>query len=213
MKVFIVGATGRVATELIKDLVAKGHQITAAARKPENVVLKDDPLVTTVKLDLHASVEELATLIEKQDVIYFTAGSRGKDLLQSDAFGAVKTMQAAEQNGIKRYIMLSSMHALEPEFWHEGALAKIMDYNIAKFFADNYLIHNTSLDYTILQPAVLVEEPGTGKITVGKEIGKQNSIADVASTLAELLEHDNTRGKVILMSSGTTPIAQALASI
>lgn len=213
MKVFIVGATGRVATELIKDLVAKGHQITAAARKPENVVLKDDPLVTTVKLDLHASVEELATLIGKQDVIYFTAGSRGKDLLQTDAFGAVKTMQAAEQNGIKRYIMLSSMHALEPEFWHEGALAKIMDYNIAKFFADNYLIHNTSLDYTILQPAVLVEEPGTGKITVGKEIGKQNSIADVASTLAELLEHDNTRGKVILMSSGTTPIAQALASI
>ena len=213
MKVFIVGATGRVATELIKDLVAKGHQITAAARKPENVVLKDDPLVTTVKLDLHASVEELATLIGKQDVIYFTAGSRGKDLLQTDAFGAVKTMQAAEQNGIKRYIMLSSMHALEPEFWHEGALAKIMDYNIAKFFADNYLIHNTSLDYTILQPAVLVEEPVTGKITVGKEIGKQNSIADVASTLAELLEHDNTRGKVILMSSGTTPIAQALASI
>ncbi|MBD5069002.1 MAG: SDR family oxidoreductase [Lactobacillus sp.] len=213
MKVFIVGATGRVATELIKDLVAKGHQITAAARKPENVVLKDDPLVTTVKLDLHASVEELATLIGKQDVIYFTAGSRGKDLLQADAFGAVKTMQAAEQNGIKRYIMLSSMHALEPEFWHEGALAKIMDYNIAKFFADNYLIHNTSLDYTILQPAVLVEEPGTGKITVGKEIGKQNSIADVASTLAELLERDNTRGKVILMSSGTTPIAQALASI
>lgn len=213
MKVFIVGATGRVATELIKDLVAKGHQITAAARKPENVVLKDDPLVTTVKLDLHASVEELATLIGKQDVIYFTAGSRGKDLLQTDAFGAVKTMQAAEQNRIKRYIMLSSMHALEPEFWHEGALAKIMDYNIAKFFADNYLIHNTSLDYTILQPAVLVEEPGTGKITVGKEIGKQNSIADVASTLAELLEHDNTRGKVILMSSGTTPIAQALASI
>ena len=213
MKVFIVGATGRVATELIKDLVAKGHQITAAARKPENVVLKDDPLVTTVKLDLHASVEELATLIGKQDVIYFTAGSRGKDLLQTDAFGAVKTMQAAEQNRIKRYIMLSSMHALEPEFWHEGALAKIMDYNIAKFFADNYLIHNTSLDYTILQPAVLVEEPGTGKITVGKEIGKQNSIADVASTLAELLEHDNARGKVILMSSGTTPIAQALASI
>ena len=213
MKVFIVGATGRVATELIKDLVAKGHQITAAARKPENVVLKDDPLVTTVKLDLHASVEELATLIGKQDVIYFTAGSRGKDLLQTDAFGAVKTMQAAEQNRIKRYIMLSSMHALEPEFWHEGALAKIMDYNIAKFFADNYLIHNTSLDYTILQPAVLVEEPGTGKITVGKEIGKQNSIADVASTLAELLERDNTRGKVILMSSGTTPIAQALASI
>ena len=85
MKIFVVGATGRVASELVKDLVAKGHQVTAAARHPENVLLKDSPQVTAVKLDLHASKEELAALIGQQDAIYFTAGSRGKDLLQTDA--------------------------------------------------------------------------------------------------------------------------------
>lgn len=195
MKIFVVGATGRVASELVKDLVAKGHQVTA------------------VKLDLHASKEELATLIGQQDAIYFTAGSRGKDLLQTDAFGAVKTMQAAELNGIKRYIMLSSLHALEPEFWYEDGLAQIMDYNIAKFFADHYLVHNTDLDYTILQPTALTEESGTGKITVGATKVSKNPIPDVALTLAEILEHDNTRKKVIMMSSGDTPIEQALASV
>lgn len=41
------------------------------------------------------------------DAVYFTAGSRGKDLLQTDAFGAVKTMQAAKKLSIERYIMLS----------------------------------------------------------------------------------------------------------
>ena len=213
MKIFVVGATGRVASELVKDLVAKGHQVTAAARHPENVLLKDSPQVTAVKLDLHASTEELAALIGQQDAIYFTAGSRGKDLLQTDAFGAVKTMQAAELNGIKRYIMLSSLHALEPEFWHEDGLAQIMDYNIAKFFADHYLVHNTDLDYTILQPTALTEEPGTGKITVGAIKVSKNPIPDVALTLAEILEHDNTRKKVIMMSSGDTPIEQALASV
>ena len=188
MKIFVVGATGRVASELVKELVAKGHQVTAAARHPENVLLKDSPQVTAVKLDLHASKEELAALIGQQDAIYFTAGSRGKDLLQTDAFGAVKTMQAAELNGI-------------------------MDYNIAKFFADHYLVHNTDLDYTILQPTALTEEPGTGKITVGATKVSKNPIPDVALTLAEILEHDNTREKVIMMSSGDTLIEQALASV
>lgn len=51
------------------------------------------------------------------DAIYFVAGSRGKDLLETDAMGAVKTMQAAEKDGIKRYIMLSSLYALQPEMW------------------------------------------------------------------------------------------------
>ena len=55
MKIFVVGATGRVASKLVEALVAKGHQVTAAARHLENVLLKDSPQVTAVKLDLHAS--------------------------------------------------------------------------------------------------------------------------------------------------------------
>lgn len=39
--------------------------------------------------------------MQESDIVYFVAGSRGKDLLQTDAFGAVKTMIAAEKSGIK----------------------------------------------------------------------------------------------------------------
>ena len=171
-KVFVVGGSGRVATDLIKDLVATGNEVTAVA------------------------------------------GSRGKDLLQTDAMGAVKTIQAAEKNGIKRYIMLSSLYALQPEMWSRiPSLASIMDYNIAKFFADNYLISNTNLDYTILQPANLTEEPGTGKIQIGEGSATSNPIPDVAQTLADILQHDNTIGHVIMMRSGNTPIEEALDQI
>lgn len=213
MKIFVVGASGRVASELIKDLVKNGHQVTAASRHPESIVLADDPQVTAVKLDLHADVDEIAKVIGNQDAIYFTAGSRGKDLLQTDAFGAVKTMQAAQKNGIKRYVMLSSMHALEPEYWHLEGLAQIMDYNVAKFFADHYLVHDTDLDYTIVQPTALTEEPGTGKVTFGDKLEKSNSISDVAKVLAEVLEYKNTIKKVIMMSSGNTAIKDALAKV
>ena len=174
-KVFVVGGSGRVATDLIKDLVATGNEVTAGARHPEKVIKLNH--VTAVKLNLHDSVEKIAELMKGMDAVYFVAGSRGKDLLQTDAMGAVKTMQAAEKDGIKRYIMLSSLYALQPEMWSKiPSLASIMDYNIAKFFADNYLISNTKLDYTILQPANLTEEPGTGKYS-------SNNIKDLRKKL------------------------------
>lgn len=143
MKIFVVGSTGRVAEHLIKDLVSDGHEVVAGARKIERVIELEH--VTPVHFDLHDDVDEMTKSIKDVDAVYFVAGSRGKDLLQTDAFGAVKVMQAAEKNGIKRFIMLSSMFSLEPQEWHREGLADLTDYNIAKFFADNYLISNGRL--------------------------------------------------------------------
>lgn len=211
-KVFVAGGSGRVATELIKNLVNDGSEVIAGARHPENVIKLDN--VTPVDLDLHAPVTEIAKLMNGSDAVYFVAGSRGKDLLQTDAMGAVKTMQAAEKDGINRYIMLSSMYALQPEKWAKyEALAAITDYNIAKFFADNYLIHNTHLDYTIVQPATLTEKPATNRVTLGEGDDTTNTIPDVAKVLADTLKYDNTIGHVIMMRNGDTPIDDALKEI
>ncbi|MEE6710614.1 SDR family oxidoreductase [Pediococcus acidilactici] len=212
-KIFIAGGSGRVATALIKNLVADGNEVVAGARHPENVVEMDH--VSAVKLDLHDGVDVIADLMKGSDAVYFTAGSRGADLLQTDAMGAVKTMQAAEKLGIKRYVMLSSLYTLESERkWHEGGLADLLDYTTAKFFADNYLVHDTDLDYTIVQPTSLTEEAGTGQIYIGKDLPqKTNPIPDVAKVLADVLEHPNTVKKVFMMSSGSQTIDQALANV
>lgn len=211
-KIFIVGGSGRVATELIKDLVTADNKVVAGARHPEKIVQLNG--VTPIALDLHEDIAKLASLMAGCDAVYFVAGSRGKDLLQTDAMGAVKTMQVAKRSGVKRYIMLSSMYALQPEKWSEyPALAAITDYNIAKFFADNYLINNTDLDYTIVQSASLTEEVGTGKVSFGEGNDTTNPIPDVARVLASVLDADNTIGKVIMMRSGNTPIADAAKNI
>ncbi len=87
------------------------------------------------------------------------------------------------------------------------------DYNIAKFFADNYLIHDTDLDYTILQPTVMTDKPGTGKITVDEGKLGYNPAEDVARTLADILKYQNTSRKVIKMREGDTPIDDALSRV
>lgn len=134
-------------------------------------------------------------------------------MLQTDAFGAVKTMQATESLGIKRYVLLSSLYALEPDKWSHPNLSKIMDYNVAKFFADNYLVTNTKLDYTIVQPGALSEKEGTGMITVTEDAYGSIAIEDVASVLAKSLSTPETIGKVIKIVEGTTPIQKALEDL
>lgn len=213
MNIFVAGATGRVAELVISNLVEQGHTVTAGARSIKKVKIVNSAVHPT-HLDLHADVPQLTEIIKGHDAIYFLAGSRGKDLLQTDAFGAVKLMQAAEKAGIKRFILLSSVFATEPEKWNDPQLVNITNYNIAKFFADHWLIQNTALDYTILQPGNLVESnTGSGKITVGVESSQPNTIPNVAKVLVEILNHPNTIHKIIQMSDGDTEISQALSTI
>lgn len=207
MKVFVAGATGRVAQQLIDRLVEKGHFVYAGARRDNEIPESDQ--VKPVHLDLHEDVADLAKTLGDAEAVYFVAGSRGKDLLQTDLYGSVKLMQAAEQEGIGRYIQLSSLFALVPENWSDS----ILEYNIAKYFSDSWLINNTDLDYTIIQPGSLKEEKGSGKITTTIEKRSENSIENVATVLSEVLERPNTYQKVILMGDGDTSIDEALAAI
>ena len=212
MKIFIAGATGRVAKCVIDDLTAEGHIVYCGSRHVENVT--ETELIKPVFFDLHFNKNEMAEIIKDMDAVYFLAGSRGKDLLQTDAFGAVKLMQACEQVEVKRFVILSSIFALEPEKWaEEKSLQNITNYNIAKFFANNYLVTNDKLDQTIIQPSVLKEEEGTDKIEINPEHDGSNPIPDVAKVLSSVLTMENTYKKVIKMRSGDTPIAGALSNI
>lgn len=208
-KIYVVGGSGRVAHFLLKDLGKEGHKITAASRHPKKISKSKN--VKTEKLDLHDSIAQIASQLKGHDIIYFTAGSRGHDLIQTDAMGAIKTMIAAERVGIKRYIMLSSMYSLDPDQWQK--FPDLADYLAAKFFADHYLMDSTLLDYTIIQPTKLTTKRATGKIALDNVTSSENSISDVAHVLADVIKYPNTEGKVIKMTGGKTPIAQALQSI
>lgn len=211
MKIFVIGANGRVGQELIKHLINQHHEIIAGSRNPERTMQHKN--ITAINFDLHDDIETLSQKVEDIDAIYFVAGSRNKDLLQTDAFGAVKSMNIAESNGVSRYIMLSSAYSLEPNKWHNPAMADLMNYNIAKFFADNYLVKQTKLNYTILQATALVDIPGTNKISLNDKARTKNSIQNVGATLADILNHNSTINQVIKMSDGDTPIFEALESI
>lgn len=213
MKILVIGASGRVGGELVKQLLADEHQVIGTTRQEKK--LFDNDNYTQLDLDITASKESIEKQLDQDiDAVYFVAGSGGKDVLEVDLHGAVKTMQAAQDKGIKRYIMLSSVFSLETEKWDNNPnIADLKDYYISKHYADHWLVNNSSLDYTIVQPGALKERDGTGKITINDTSSGENAIEDVATTLAAVLTADNTIGKVFNLHNGDIDINEAIATV
>lgn len=209
MRILVSGASGRVGHLLVDKLVAAGHEVIAGTRHLDDKFNSDK--VELANIDLLVDEEQLVTQLTdlKLDAVYFVAGSRGKNVLQVDAFGAVKLENATEKAGIKRFVMLSARQSTNPKGWGE----ELRDYYIARFFADNWLMDHTTLNYTILQPGALLEETGSGKVQFNPKSATANSIENVADVLAGILNAENTYGKLLPMGDGETDIATAIAKL
>lgn len=212
MNILVIGASGRVGSTLVQKLLDNNHQVTGTSREDKR--LFDNDNYTHLSLDLSADKNDLERKIAHNfDAVYFTAGSGGKAVLDVDLHGAVKTMQIAESKGLKRYIMLSTVFSLDTAKWTLPGINQLKDYYIAKHYADQWLVNNTALDYTIVQAGALKEREPTGKIEVNSDSAGENSIDDVAETLATVLTVDNTIRRVFHIHNGETPIQQAIASV
>lgn len=211
MKILVIGASGRVGTELVKQLLADDHQVIGTTRQKQTLFDADN--YSQLDLDITAEKQDIQDQIDADiDAVYFVAGSGGKDVLEVDLHGAVKTIQATENKGIKRYIMLSAAFSLDTSKWDSPGIANLKQYYICKHYADQWLVNNSTLDYTIVQPGALKERSGTGKIAIDDSAG-ENSIEDVATTLASVLNASNTFKKAFNMHNGDIDIAEAIATV
>jgi uncharacterized protein YbjT (DUF2867 family) len=84
----------------------------------------------------------------------------------------------------------------------------------AKAAADAALVES-GLDYTIVRPGRLTDEPGSGLIDAAPKLGRYGEVPrdDVAATLLAVLEAPNTIGKTFELLSGERPIREAIAAL
>lgn len=212
MKILVIGASGRVGSDLVKQLLADNHQVVGTTRQEEK--LFDDKNYRQLDLDITAHKDAIQKQIDKDiDAVYFVAGSGGKDVLEVDLHGAVKTIQAVQDKGIKRYIMLSTVFSLDTSKWDSPGIGDLKQYYICKHYADQWLVNDSNLDYTIVQAGALKERAATGKVAINDDNAGENSIEDVATTLAAVLNADNTINKVFSMHNGETAINDAIAKL
>jgi uncharacterized protein YbjT (DUF2867 family) len=84
----------------------------------------------------------------------------------------------------------------------------------AKAEADAALVAS-DLEWTIVRPGRLNDDPGTGLVRVAPSLGELGDITrdDVAAVLAGCLDEPRTVGATFEVLQGTTPVAEALAAL
>ena len=216
MKVLVIGAHGKVAKHLARRLAKEpAIEELAMIRNPEQEAFFTDLGIETLHLDLvEATEDELAAAMRTVDAVIFSAGAGGKGLdktVNVDLDGAIKAMTAAEQAGLKRFVMVSTFRTGREEIAKGGS---IQVYTICKTYADEWLKHRTTLDWTIVHPGILVDTPGTGQIKVGMGMDiNEIPRADVADTLLAVLKNDGTIHKEFEVLAGDQAVEEAVASL
>jgi uncharacterized protein YbjT (DUF2867 family) len=106
--------------------------------------------------------------------------------------------------------MVSAMGVNHPERWSDA----MRPYYEAKAAADKQLM-DSGLDYTIVRPGSLTDDPGTGRVQLAERLETGGSVSreDVAAVLVECLGADNTIGRSFDLLNDGTPVAQAVRSL
>ena len=210
MQVVIVGAHGQIAMLLHPLLRARGHQVRGIIRNPDQADEVRRAGAEPIVCDVEAS-DDISDAVGSADAVVFAAGagpgSGAPRKMTIDRDGAVKLIRAAQHNGIKRYLMVSAMDAEQPR-----GNEVFQVYLRAKAEADEAL-RQSGLDYTILRPGSLTDQPGAGRVRMAASLTRADiPRADVASVLAHLLDMPETIGCQFDVTAGDQPIDAAIAS-
>ena len=213
MDILVAGGHGQIARRLLSLLAADGHTARGLIRSPAHAADLTAAGAIPVLGDLERD-ETLDAYVKGADAVVFAAGagpgSGDARKRTVDLGGAVKLADAARATGVRRYVLVSSIGADRPD----SAGATMRPYLQAKAEADEY-VQASGLDFTIVRPGSLTDEPGTGLVTVRTELGGRGPVPrdDVAAVLAAVLVTPATIGRTFELFGGDTPIAEALAAL
>jgi nucleoside-diphosphate-sugar epimerase len=215
MRIVIAGGHGQIALRLERLLARRGDEVAGIIRKAEQADDLREAGAEPVVLDLEsASVEEVAAALRGAAAAVFAAGAGpGSGAARKDTVdkaAAILFADAAVRAGVRRFLVVSSM-AADPG--HQGD--EVFDvYLRAKGEADAYVRSLDALDWTILRPGALTDEPGTGQVRLEAHTGRGPvPREDVAAVLAELLDTPATAGLTLELISGSTPAPVAVKSV
>lgn len=217
MQVVIAGGHGKIGLRLATLLASRGDVVTGVVRNPYHSADVERAGATPAVLDLETTTPNaLAAALEGADAIVFAAGAGpGSGAARKDTVdraAAVLLADAARIAGVRRYLLVSSTGVDEPlapdadEVWAA--------YIAAKKAAEEDISARDDLDWTILRPGRLTDDPGTGRVLLAPPPVPRGDVTrdDTAAVLAALLDVPGTAGKVLELREGDADVLEAVTA-
>lgn len=222
-RVVILGGHGKVALLAAPKFKDAGYSVDSVIRNPGQSDDVKKAGGNPVVLDIEsADVDALANLFNGAAAVVFSAGAGGGNPARThdvDYVAAVRSMDAAKQAGVRRFVIVSyatvsvDLDRIDPS-------DSFYPYVQAKHDADAYL-RDSGLDYTILGPGGLTLEPASGKVTIADPDGQIGGRApeqgqavtsrdNVAEVMTYVIAHDAAVGQTVNFYDGDTLISEAI---
>jgi len=209
MDVLVAGGHGQVARRLLRLLAQHGDTARGLIRNPDHAADLESDGAHPVICDLEH--DDVRPHVGGADAFVFAAGagpgSGDARKRTMDLGGAVKCIDACRELGVARFVMVSSMGL------QDIADGPMRPYYEAKRDADASL-EASGLDWTIVRPGRLTNEPGAGTVELARRLSRRGEIPrdDVALVLLHTLTAENTVRAGFDLLSGTTEASQAVAT-
>ncbi len=203
MNLIVFGATGKTGKHVLKAALDRGAEVTAFARSPQK--LDGFEGVRIAEGDV-LDPESVAAAIPGHDAVIVALGSVNLKDATTLSAGTRNVLAAMNRHGVRRLVALSAVGVAEswgqlpllPKLLFRTMLRNVL----ADHEAQEALVRDSSLDWTIVRAAILKDGPATGEVTASNT-GKVGNIqrADVAAFLVAAATEGTYRGQTISITS------------
>lgn len=194
MKLVIFGATGATGREIVRQALAAGHEVRAAARSAK-ALAGLDPRLEIVPGDVRTKASIDAAIAGRDAVLSAlgTGTSLQPTTLMSEGTAAI--LRGMDGAGIRRLICITSGGVLDNP--SEPFLFRLIGRRMLRNVFEDHRrleakVRESPLDWTIVRPPRLLDRPSTGVYRLAREAaipgGNDIARADVAHFMLRELE-------------------------
>jgi len=161
MRITVLGATGGVGGEVVKQALGRGWDVTAVVRDPARLKLPAHVVVAGLR-----EKDKLAAAIEGRDAVISAVGSRDRGPTTVCADGA----RAAIEAGAKRLLVVSASgldadgDGVFTRTLVKPLLNAVLKHGYADMRAMEALVMASAVDWTVVRPPMLLDGPRTGAV-------------------------------------------------
>lgn len=208
MKLVILGATGGVGIEVVRQAMERGHSVTAFVRSPERLSAFAGA-IRIIQGDL-LNAAELRRAIDGHDAVISAFGPRvpvaksDHDLLESFARSLTDAML---HTTVKRAVIVSTAFLFKDAIFPPAYLVGRLFFPsvVADASAMERIVTGGALDWTLVRPPQLTDKSRTGRYRVREGhlpvFGSKIARADVADFLIRCTEDRTTCRQIIGVSN------------
>ena len=196
MKLLIIGGTGGLGKELVRQALARDHEVTVMARNP-SAVSSEDYHLRVVRGDV-LDAESLGRAVAGQEAVLNALGTpsprRPSTLLEE---GTKNIVEAMERQGVRRMVCVTILGTGDSGRRHGNLFYRlfVLGFFVSPMLEDKErqeeVIRVSRLDWTIVRPPRYTDEPKSGGYRVigdgGGRVGRIGR-ADLADFVLDQLD-------------------------